>query len=146
MDYNQKGYTVVEVADKLGLTKSQVYYRFQQLEEYVYIDQEDDVKKISQEGFDIISKDSGVRKQADNNQNSLEGVYNQQIQDLKKDVDYLKERLEFAERELAEKNNTIERLLDLNRNNQVLLLEKEKKEKVGFFQKLFATKNEEWSL
>jgi hypothetical protein len=110
-------YSVKEVSEVLNLSLVSVYKKFKKPEIKPYIVKKEGIKYISEEGLEILkglkdnSENTGQSKQ---HNNADDGILNDYINHLKE--------------QLKQKDTQIQQLIELNKNNQILL--KQEKDKV----------------
>lgn len=129
-------FTVEEVSRKLSVSKVTIYNKLKKYEEKVVIKQ--GKKYITEELFSLIKEELNVKYKVKNEVN--ETCLNQEIvidreisfklnRSLNIElIDILKEQLIEKDIQLKEKDKQIKELIDLNKNNQILLKQKQDKE------------------
>lgn len=129
-------YTIAEVAEKVGISKSAVYKKIKTNELKPYISKKQGVTFISENGLKLIQ--SGINdfvneckevepKPIETQENKDFEPENKEVEYGETDSKYLKHLENEVERlwgELQEKNNQIAKLSQLVENGQVLLREK----------------------
>lgn len=162
---DKKLYTITEAANELNVTRQCIYKKLSLLKDELksYIVIKNSQKFLAVEGIDIINRNlnpieeekkvSIENNNIDNNVNELNVLntqlitqYENQISDLKKNIDFLKSNYEnqilHLTNESSEKNKQLEskdRLLENMQvllKNQQLLLDEKKKKKWWPFSKL----------
>ncbi len=148
-----KNYNVAEIQEKLQVTRNWVYYRFLRVEKYKkWITEDTDGKMaISEKGFRELKKEveeqnkAKVREEQERNAKTYDNEGNnehiREIELLKARIEELTKLIETQRETIRSLDKTIERLLKLNENNQILLLNEqsrnlEKVEKLGLVARL----------
>ena len=137
-------FTVDEVASNLRVSKVTIYKKLKKYETKVVLKQ--GKKYITEDLFNLIKKDLNVKNEVKNEVKREENInyLNQEISmdtdisfKLNKElnlklnldlVDILKEQLKEKDIQLKEKDKQIQELINLNKNNQVLLKQQQDKE------------------
>lgn len=129
-------FTVEEVSKDLSVSKVTVYNKLKKYENKVVLKQ--GKKYITEDLFNLIKEELKVKSKVKNQENKK--CSNQEIamdrdvsfklnESLNADlIDILKEQLKEKDIQLREKDNQIQELIDLNKNNQVLLKQQQDKE------------------
>lgn len=129
-------FTVEEVSRNLGVSKVTVYNKLKKYESKVVLKQ--GKKYITEDLFNLIKEEIKVKSEVKNQEN--ERCINQEIamdrdisfklnKSLNADViDILKEQIREKDIQLREKDKQIQELINLNKNNQVLLKQQQDKE------------------
>lgn len=145
----KKYYSITDIVKKYDTTRATMYYRFGLLTDYVHII--DETKVIDQEGLDILIKELDLKERnLDSEYDEKEDEEDSEIRESKSDetsrddsgyntgiiMEHIKlkdKELELKEKEIERLhdvinnlNNNLDKALELNKNNQVLLLEKNK--------------------
>ena len=135
-------YTVDEVASRLKVSKVTIYAKLKKYESEIVIKQ--GKKYITDELFKLIKEDlkngTYFKKQynydykpfeheLDNSQkNSYEEKFTDNTKVSLELINILRHQIEEKDRQLAEKDKQIEELINLNKNNQILLKQNQDKE------------------
>lgn len=135
--------TIKEVAEASGLSKQAIYKRlstdFQPFFKLI-----DNKKMLNSNVLKVLSSTNHSTdfKQVENNDNQVES--NKIIEILNKNIDFLTEQLSTKDNQIDNLNSTINaltlriaELTELQRNNQVLMLQEKKP---GFFDRIFRRK------
>ena len=129
-------FTVEEVSKLLSVSKVTIYAKLKKYESKVVVKQ--GKKYVTEELLSLIKQELNLKEclkynlKVENNT----GAINQEIatdrddlinlnQDL---INFLKQQLEEKDRQLREKDKQIEELINLNKNNQILLKQQQDKE------------------
>ena len=129
-------FTVEEVSRDLSVSKVTIYNKLKKYESKVVLKQ--GKKYITEDLFNLIKEELKVKSEVKNQEN--EKCANQEIatdrevsfklnESLNADlIDILKEQLREKDIQLREKDKQIQELINLNKNNQVLLKQQQDKE------------------
>lgn len=133
MDY----FSILEISKKLGITKSKIYYKLRSDENFKllftkdlksdsYVAHKDNIESIGKY-FNIILE----KFETDMKNNSIDDdILLKSKNDI---ITVLKEEIDVLKLQLAEKDSQISKLLQINQNNQVLLLEDSKIKSKSFW-------------
>ena len=128
-------YDINEVAKLTGVSKVTIYKKLKkmkELEQYIVV--KNDKIYVLDEGIKLINSSLQVNKQVNNSVKSevdeevaSEGI-SRGLMGSKGLINLLTEQLTEKDRQLREKDKQIEELINLNKNNQILLKQQQDKE------------------
>ena len=135
-------YTILEVSEKINLSKVSIYKKLKSDELKVHITKKKGVSYIDEEGFNLIRDSLKTEKTKESNTTSKqETAADSDTINLKLDyINYLKQQIKTKDQLILKISDLLEKALKLNENNQVLLKDKPKlieEPKKGFWAKLF---------
>lgn len=121
-------YNVEEVAKRVGVSKVTVYKKIKNLKklEKFIVNKEDRVY-ILDEGIKILKESINKNKHSPNKIN-VEDEVSVELDSSKELINILKDQLKEKDIQLKEKDKQLNELINLNKNNQVLLKQQQDKE------------------
>lgn len=129
-------FTVEEVSRELSVSKVTIYNKLKKYESKVVLKQ--GKKYITEELFNLIKEELNVKSEVKNQENkkcvNREMAMDREVSFNLNDslnvnlIDILKEQLREKDIQLREKDKQIQELINLNKNNQVLLKQQQDKE------------------
>lgn len=129
-------FTVGEVSKLLSVSKVTIYAKLKKYESKVVVKQ--GKKYVTEELLSLIKQELNLKECLKDNlkEENNTGAINQEIAtdrddliNLNKDlINFLKQQLEEKDIQLREKDKQIEELINLNKNNQILLKQQQDKE------------------
>ena len=129
-------FTVEEVSRELSVSKVTIYNKLKKYESKVVLKQ--GKKYITEDLFNLIKEELNVKSEVKNQENkkcvNREMAMDREVSFKLNDslnvnlIDILKEQLREKDIQLREKDKQIQELINLNKNNQVLLKQQQDKE------------------
>lgn len=121
-------YNVEEVAKIVGVSKVTVYKKIKNLKELEkFLVNKEDRVYILEEGIKIL-KDSINKNKHNPNKINVEDEVSVDLESNKELINMLKDQLKEKDIQLKEKDKQLNELINLNKNNQVLLKQQQDKE------------------
>ncbi|WWU66651.1 hypothetical protein QJR26_18075 (plasmid) [Clostridium baratii] len=121
-------YNVEEVAKRVGVSKVTVYKKIKNLKELEkFIVNKEDRVYILDEGVKIL-KESINKNKHNPNKINVEDEVSIDLESNKELINILKDQLKEKDVQLKEKDKQLNELINLNKNNQVLLKQQQDKE------------------
>ncbi|WP_338631869.1 hypothetical protein [Clostridium baratii] len=121
-------YNVEEVAKRVGVSKVTVYKKIKNLKELEkFIVNKEDRVYILDEGVKIL-KESIDKNKHNPNKINVEDEVSVDLESNKELINMLKDQLKEKDIQLKEKDKQLNELINLNKNNQVLLKQQQDKE------------------
>lgn len=119
-------YDVMEVSRILGVSKVTIYKKIKKIDKLKeYIVNKDRKTYLLKEGINVLKKDLNYKINSFNNEIKIKEIDKDTEKSL---IDILKEQLAEKDLQLKEKDIQIQELINLNKNNQVLLKQQQDKE------------------